>query len=92
MANPGWREESQTIADSWVPAAAEQTPQAEPGPASAPPPPNEEGWERSGWLGRSALASEGGPSLQVCPAAGFSGSPELEEGRETFLLQASSCQ
>lgn len=63
MANPGWGEESQTIADSWVPAAArppEQTPRAEPGPAS----PCVEGWGRfrlagrlcSSWRGRAQPA------------------------------------
>lgn len=48
MANPGWREESQTVADSWVPAAACANPSGRAWSCS----PCAEGWERFRLAGR----------------------------------------
>lgn len=89
MANPGWGEESQTIADSWVPAAAR--PSKPLGQSLVLPPPVWRGGKDSGWLGGSALAGEEGLSLQICPAAGLPVSPESQEsGDRPSYFQASS--
>lgn len=76
MANPGWREEKSNHSRQLGPGCRLSKPLRQ---SLVLPPPVWRGGKDGGWRGGSALASEEELSMQICPTAGLSASPEPEE-------------